>query len=34
LYGAWDRPDEAGRWRKELDALGSAPNTAARPTDR
>ena len=33
LYEAWDKPDEAARWRKALEAHGPAGPKADKPKD-
>jgi eukaryotic-like serine/threonine-protein kinase len=34
LYDAWDRPEEAARWRKELEARTKAAEKAAKPREK
>ena len=34
LYDAWDRPAEAARWRKELEARKKDAETIVKPDDK
>jgi eukaryotic-like serine/threonine-protein kinase len=34
LYDAWDKPDEAAKWRKELEALTRATEQTVKPKDK
>ena len=34
LYEAWDKPDEASKWRKDLEAQRQAAATTVKPRDK
>ena len=34
LYGAWDKPDEAAKWRKELEAQRKAAENSVKPKEK